>query len=322
MVETLSDNFYNKWIKDYPGFWLNAFTITIAIFLVLYYLNTHQRIIERKIKAISSITQPHMKNFLMGKIDFKNTYDYVRRDIRIHLFKAPEDASLLPESPDEQKYYDEVTEFLDNIRIRYILRDIKKDNYEEYVREMTIKSEKWLASHSAFITNKDILFLWSIVAITYVLFVGFAYFGEYLKISKGEPILNIIDIGIYLCLIEYTGSSKSPILYFLCISILAAALDLYRIHRHEFKLSIANIRNKKWKQFIRATSPSMLYFFALTIGIIWAFLDEVIFLDLSFGEATNVIGFGIFKVLLGGSLFIILFILIYGISKKVIGIDV
>jgi hypothetical protein len=111
--------------------------------------------------------------------------------------------------------------------------------------------------------------LWSALAVLYAGLVGVGYFGKVITKEGTEPVLNVIDVGLYLALVEYTGGLSSAILWFvLPMSVVVAALDVFEVHRRT-----QAIPQRRLDRFARYSATG-LYMLALLGGVVWASLDD------------------------------------------------
>ena len=169
--------------------------------------------------------------------------------------------------------FDENMLFFHNVGINRFIEDIfNGDNRTNDVFSIFQEVHLYAKNNEPFIKNINIILIWILFTIAYMFLVFFVFKSD----KKYESILNIIDIGIYLSLIQFAGGFNvhwilSSAIIIGVISAIVAGRDI----RNEF---IGNFDNS-WKkakahterlEIIKKFSPCIFYLFSLTTGLIWA----------------------------------------------------
>jgi hypothetical protein len=140
-------------------------------------------------------------------------------------------------------------------------------------------------------TSKIVMWIfasWGYVIITYIL-----YRFCQLSVKIGEPVFNIIDVGLFAQLIEFTGGMNSELHFVFAASLLLSAIDFVRRHR---------LTNDP-QPLVQVAAPIMAYFFAILVEYYWAIID-----DRSFMEVSDWL---FRKIVLGGFIWIIFALLLW-----------
>ena len=277
----------SKLFREYPGYTLNVIALLLSIIVIF----SSQHITKNKLNAKNETLQMVVKNNLSNCISYSIkqnlnkqkdkqiiniSYDKIREGIMQELLDDPSTFLLYMYQPEDIsgikiKQHEEV---IKNINIRKVISEITPQNIDDKTDIICNKISQIIKDETPILKNKIIIYLWIGFALFYIIMVGLSYFGWNLEIEKGEPILNIIDVGLYLALIEYSGGFSSPIKWILIASIIIAILDFRRLislitdRYNSFRIALY-----KWKDIstiFSTLSPTLLYLFVLSSGLIWA----------------------------------------------------
>lgn len=270
---------------SYVGFWLNLLGIGLSIFLVFYQAHKYSDRIDTKVSTIKSALLQDFSDKISGAKDINNAADSARLHIQTILFDRTEDAlrfevlTKYTDSPDSTKFvqeYERIKPFVESLQIRENLKSSNPNNVKDLVSTIYSKIKDWLINDSFLLENRNIFYIWIGCSALYLIIVALSYFGGYLATEKGEPIFNIIDISLYLILVEYSGGFQSLIIYIITISIIVFFIDASLIRKTllDNYHSLWNAINLDgiFKVFAKF-APSLLYCFTLLTGLIWATID-------------------------------------------------
>jgi len=268
---------YNSFIDPFPGFWLNCIGIILSIIFVFSQLSRTNIAIDDKVATINGLLMSDFSEIVSGSTLVDKAADNARFHIQRMFFETPEMAGQFELDPHNFPHlYAIITPFVESLKLRYYASICTADNIDEFVIVISSNVNEYFRSSSELLNNRSIFYVWIVFSMIYLIIVAVSYFGNYLSLSEGEPIFNIIDIGLYLSLVEYSGGFNSPVIYFLSFSILVTIIDGQRI--------ISNIRNKYSSimnamnqlglfKLLAMFSASLLYIFVLSTGLFWASID-------------------------------------------------
>lgn len=266
----------STWIEPYPGFWLNCIGLLIASLIVTSQSFDEEQRLDRTGLAARDKTMECISSYLTGSLSLDRAADRLRTNLAFLLFsKSKPEELILTEAGRPtvlQEDYHDAERFLESLHLRELLTVSTIDGVENTAKTIEQKVKEWIFDRSPILNNRNIYYAWGCMALIYVALVGAAYFRSRLHPSQGEPILNIIDLGLYLTLIEYSGGFASPILYILGLSLTTAILDYLRVS-NETVLSLPTIKLFGWQRVLGHYAPTVLYVFSLMTGLIWASLD-------------------------------------------------
>lgn len=273
-------NIFKAYIDPYPGFWLNCIGIILAILVIHLRITETSNKVEAKFSTINKVLVQIFSEKISGTKNLNNAEDKTRISIQQILFDRTEEALEYEHSSNfSTEYDDSIKPFVESLQIRSNLTLANPGNFKELVDGISMKIKSWLLKKSNVHNTKKILMIWIIFSVIYLFIVAISYFGGYLSTAEGEPVFNIIDLGIYLSLVEYSGGLNSPVTYILSTSIIVAILDFTRIVGtvKEQYLSLGKaIKVKGWLKTYSTFAPTIIYTFALMTGLVWASLDESI----------------------------------------------
>lgn len=270
--------FRRNWIDQFPGFWLNCLGLLLAAGVIFVHSYQEESRLERRILAAKSSTIECISSYLTKSLSLDRAEDHLRRDLAFVVLDKPEEfilASSGRPSPLASEYQ-AVLNLLDSLHLRQLIILSSLDGIENSGTLIAENIEMWIKERSLLLKNRKIHFVWTLTALLYVVIVAFAYFRSSLNPERGEPILNIIDLGLYLTLIEYSGGLASPILIILALSVTTACLDFFRVYNLTGGLSPSTIRIYGLREIFGRYAPTVLYIFSLVSGLLWASLDHAV----------------------------------------------
>lgn len=273
LAQSLPDRVLNL-VNNYPGYCLNLLGILICIFLNISHIESSIQSFNEKMLAVKNATNLAMSTTIAKAKKSELAASELRMKISLLLQESVIDVvRKMDPIQSSQSQTDKVSSFLNQLNCYEYIRKTSTYNKDEQVSKFCNEVATHLKRDYPFLSNQHVVVVWILAAAMYVLAVGFSYLGWNLEIDQGEPILNIIDIGLYLALIEYTGGFESPIMHVIPISIIIAIVDLNRLVKiirikfHSFRVAW---RMKEFSTIFSTLSPSLLYLFALCSGLIWS----------------------------------------------------
>lgn len=262
-------------ISTFPGLWLNLLAIIVATSVTL--LNYHQEARQQieKCSAVTNSVNDLLSQFLASARSEHDTADQIREKLHLLLHEHPWVVLQRQIPEEEMEGPDDIThvEFLDGLKIPDQVHRANVTDKDRLVKFFASSLNDYYQTHSLFLKNARVYYAWIISAAIYAVLVCFGYFGNALTPENTEPLLNVIDIGLFLALVEFSGGLRSPVAKLLSFSIAVAGFEL--IHAlHHFGLP----SRAKWKllgtKSVAAYVPSALYFFVLFTGLAWASIHE------------------------------------------------
>ncbi len=265
---------------DYSGFWLNCIAIVTAMFVIAFQYNNEKVAINNKLDILENALTSEFSYYLTEQININNATDKIEIVILTTLFDKSEDAiQFYYDSHFKVEHESKFKPLIDLINVEYLLKTSSPKLLNRHVTFITDKVQKIYENNSKYIKNGNIFLMWSLIATIYLIIVALSYFLQYIDTSKGEPIFNIIDLGLYLSLIEYSGDLSSPIILFLAMSLVVAIFEFTTIFtKDKYRASVSKGSLYSIGPFV----PSILYVFVLITGLVWSSIDSFMTFDIGF----------------------------------------
>jgi hypothetical protein len=232
--------------------------------MVAYYYVAEQSDLAARVAEVDERFDMVAVNYVEQGLQYHMAQQHLRTYVVGILWGVPGPQSERDKAPE----YQELSTFVDKLKLGERLRRAKDATSINAEKEL-LKSDvnQWLRLRSVFLENGKIYLLWLVFSVSYATLVAFTYYATKLQgILREESLLNIIDVGLYLALVEYSGGAKSPVLLVLSLSVIAAGTEWWRVTRGKGPWALREIFDRYM--------PTLLYVFALLTGLVWAFLDS------------------------------------------------
>ncbi len=258
---------YRSRIAQFPGLWLNMLAILLAAAFVFSSYRAEIGQQSEKCRAAKDSMNSLFAEYLAGTRNILAVESHIHQDIHLLFHDNPEEG-LIYHPPE-----DDVEEFIRQINIKSYLVRLTVSNKDLLITDLVGKFQHYRYSRSVFAKNFHIYLGWGICALIYAVLVCFAYFGRAASPENAEPLLNIVDIGLLLALVEYSGGLQSRVCYLLAFSVAVAGFEIVRAYRSSGIPTWSKLR-LAGPQSVAAYIPTTLYFFSLLTGLAWASIDN------------------------------------------------
>ena len=273
-----------KDFKDYPGYYLNLIVMISCVCFSIYQIGNTKKVHDKEME----IFKASLEKSLSERINNDNvSVEKISDDIIIAIdyavtknYHEAKNASIMREN----RYNKEkigYSKYL-NEDIGKIVKETHVLNKESQIKYLYDKTNNYVIKETPFLINKSIIKWWIYITIGYLVLVWVSCRGEKIdNVMRNESVLNIVDIGFYLALIQFTGGLNAHIWFNLAISmaIFVAILDLMRINKEiniRFPSGIWDaVIHKNFLTVFRSYSPIVLYIIVLMSGLIWATINHI-----------------------------------------------
>lgn len=277
-----------KDFKEYPGYYLNLIVMIGCIGFSIYQIYETKKTHDKEMAIFkASVEKTLSEKMYNNHVNIGKISDDIIIAIDVAVTKdyhAAKNASITRES----RYAD----FKEKIGYsKYLNEDIKKIvnethhlNKEEKIMYLYNKTNEYVVKETPFLVNEPIIWVWIVTASIYLILVSILYKGEKIANEEkdSESLLNIVDIGFYLALIQFTGGLNTHKGFYLAIimAVFVAIIDFDRIRKEvinkRFNGGIRHaIIHNNTLIVLRSFSPNILYLIVLSSGLIWASISHI-----------------------------------------------
>jgi hypothetical protein len=273
-IDQLQD-IWTKWVQRFPGFWLSVLGLLFASGLVVNATLDHHNEVAQKRDAAKETTALRLSQHLTGAQSPEVSVLLLRTDLAHIVLSASQTMIGTSQLDNYMAGYKEVEGFIDSLKLEWLVATTRPADIDRISSDVANQIDRHLISKSNLLKNERIYLVWSVIALLYIGLVGTAYFANEVDPAKGEPVLNIVDLGLYLALVEISGGFDSPVMAALALSVLVAGLALIQAFR-----APGGPPRGYWGEI----SPTVLYLFALGSGLYWATLAWMTEMKLGVGD--------------------------------------
>jgi len=271
-------------LKNYAGYYLNCIVmmgcIVISLWQIIITKNEH----DKEMLILKSSIEESLTDRVNNNVTIDKAYSDIAFWIRAIVLKNPFEAKQVINNTGSR--LDAYRERADlyiyiNADIYKVIRETNFSNKEKQSNYLCTETDSYITKETPFLINKPIIITWTIITFLYLIIVWVLYKGKNISMKENESLLNIVDVGFYLALIQFTGGFHTIIWFKIAISfaIIAAILDFNRIRKdvkERFDGGICQaIKNSGLLVVLRSFSPVFMYIIVLISGLIWATITHV-----------------------------------------------
>jgi len=275
--------------KNYAGYYLNCIVMVGCIVISLYQIKITKDEHDKEMLILKSSIEESLTDRVNNNVTIDKAYTDIAFWIRAKILKNPFEAKQVIRNNTGSRL-DAYRERADHNRYIYVyintdiykvIRETNFSNKDEQVNYLCAETDSYITKETPFLINKPIIVIWNVITFIYLIIVWILYKGKGISMKENESLLNIVDVGFYLALIQFTGGFHTLILFKIAISfaIFVAILDFNRIRKNvkeRFDGGIYQaIKTSGLLVVLRSFSQVFIYIIVLISGLIWATITQV-----------------------------------------------
>ena len=235
---------FSKIYDESPGLVLNCVAIVIFCCIPsLVIINMSEREHKLTLDGLKSNLEKWFTYKLSGTTTNELAFEQINLRVNETILKKSDKPAKETQASRYEGYrYREDYGYNEDLRINIykLILNTNNINKEKQINHLCSEVSSCLTKNNPFLANKRIIYIWMGIVVAYLVavifsrIVFFSRIGSSIEkedaIDRKESLLNIVDIGFYLALIQFTGGMDTSCFFMLamCLSICVAMIDFGR----------------------------------------------------------------------------------------------